>query len=412
MLDKLSLELIIKVIVPTPIISNVTSALLQADIEDLILFVVNEFGAEVTGNITSSWDTENNILKANIDSGSFRGDAAENIEMSISINSIGDIISVFAKATLMPGDIRITANIVPADVNDYRKQVVKQAYNAVDALEKVTDSLSNNDITLIILKALGYSQITGLSSDWDNESLTATIEYETATLNNTTTTQTQIIISIDENGDIDFYNIDIFINDIQVSYGESDLDDAEKFVLEIGNYAMIDIYNTEQAVKAANHTSLLTNNISFDLYKEGSDTNQDLVIDNGELNINEDYSFDSIKITNANHYTQDINISDAIDVLRHIVDLEAFTSGSAGFHAADVDNNDSINISDAIDILRHIVDLEAIDTFDIIDSEGNRVTQLDANSSGDAPTWTIVANGDADLSGGFADAYVVTSDIV
>jgi len=85
---------------------------------------------------------------------------------------------------------------------------------------------------------------------------------------------------------------------------------------------------------------------------------------------------------------------------------------SLTFHAADVDNDGSVNISDAIDILRHIVDLEAIDTFDLIDTNGARVTKLDANASGEAPTWTIVANGDVDLSGGFADAYVVTSDLV
>ncbi len=72
-----------------------------------------------------------------------------------------------------------------------------------------------------------------------------------------------------------------------------------------------------------------------------------------------------------------------------------------------------INISDAIDILRHIVDLETIDTFDIIDSNGDRVTTLDANASGDAPTWTIVANGNVDFSGtGFGDTYVVQTDIV
>jgi len=70
------------------------------------------------------------------------------------------------------------------------------------------------------------------------------------------------------------------------------------------------------------------------------------------------------------------------------------------------------NISDAIDILRHIVDLEAIDTFDLIDSDGNRVTQLDANASGEPPTWTIVANGDVDMSGSFAEDYIVSSELV
>ena len=69
------------------------------------------------------------ILYAFIDSGSFRGDNAKDIEMSINMNSDGSIINVYAKATLTPGDVRITANIVPADVNAYRTKVVKQLDN-------------------------------------------------------------------------------------------------------------------------------------------------------------------------------------------------------------------------------------------------------------------------------------------
>ena len=137
-----------------------------------------------------------------------------------------------------------------------------------------------------------------------------------------------------------------------------------------------------------------------------------VVVDSAGLLITEIVEFDVVKIKPDIAYNQNINISDAIDVLRHIVDLEAFTPGSAGFHAADVDNNGSINISDAIDILRHIVDLEAIDTFDIINASGNRVTTLDANASGDAPTWTIVANGDVDLSGDFSQDYLTTIEML
>jgi len=122
-------------------------------------------------------------------------------------------------------------------------------------------------------------------------------------------------------------------------------------------------------------------------------------------------AFDAVK-TNDSVYEQSINISDAIDVLRHIVDLQEITQGSNTYHAADVNNDGNINISDAIDILRHIVDLEAIDTFDLIDSDGNRVTQINANASGEAPIWTIVANGDVDMSGSFADDYVVSSELV
>ena len=149
--------------------------------------------------------------------------------------------------------------------------------------------------------------------------------------------------------------------------------------------------------------------VSVNLWESGVDTGSSVVVDSGEVSIDSVVSFDAVKLS-ANAYDFDINISDAIDVLRHIVDLEALSGNK--YHAADVDNNGDINISDAIDILRHIVDLEAIDTFDILDASGNRVTELNTNSTGEAPTWTIVANGDVDMSGGFGDDYFVTTDIV
>jgi hypothetical protein len=40
-----------------------------------------------------------------------------------------------------------------------------------------------------------------------------------------------------------------------------------------------------------------------------------------------------------------------------------------------------------------------------------RVTEIDANTTGDVPTWTIVANGDVDMSGEFDSPYT-TTDLV
>ena len=153
-------------------------------------------------------------------------------------------------------------------------------------------------------------------------------------------------------------------------------------------------------------------NLTLDLYMGNNSLGKSVVIDNSNVLITEFVEFDVAKLATSDAYVIDINISDAIDVLRHIVDLESITANTASFHAADVDNSGAINISDAIDVLRHIVGLEAIDTFDVLDSSGARVTQLDVNASGDAQTWTLVANGDVDMSGSFADDYIVASDLV
>jgi hypothetical protein len=58
------------------------------------------------------------------------------------------------------------------------------------------------------------------------------------------------------------------------------------------------------------------------------------------------------------------------------------------------------------------VKLDTISTFDLIDDQGARVTQLDASTSSAAPTWTLISNGDVNSSGKFADDYIVTSDLV
>ena len=394
---------------PTPQTPNTISTLSQADLSDLVFYVVTGFGAEVTGEISSSWDKANNVLSAFIDSGSFRGDSAIDIEMSISLTDSGDVIGVYAQAMLVPGHIGITANIVPADVNSARKEIVKQAFYASDALDKVLEATTSDEVVVITLDALGYTDITGLSSSWNSANSTAIIVFDSATIDSDDITDAQIIFSVDTNGDLDTYSSSMLVNGSQTTHNLGNLNGAQKFVLEVANYSLTDISSIEEA---NNHVSLLTNNIAFELYESENNISQNLVINDGELDISESYSFDSIKLADEQIYTQSISISDAIDVLRHIVDLEAITEGSNAFHAADTDNNDTLNISDAIDILRHIVDLEAIDTFDLIDSEGNRVTELDANASGEAPTWTIVANGDVDMSGSFADNYIVESDLV
>ena len=91
-------------------------------------------------------------------------------------------------------------------------------------------------------------------------------------------------------------------------------------------------------------------------------------------------------------YMADINISDVIVSLRHIVGLD--TLNGAGLEAADVDNNGDISIGDVISQLRHIVGLETITRFDLLDDVGSRITNMD-NVDTDLQ---LILNGDVDLS--------------
>jgi hypothetical protein len=47
----------------------------------------------------------------------------------------------------------------------------------------------------------------------------------------------------------------------------------------------------------------------------------------------------------------------------------------------------------------------------LVDQNGNLVTSLNTDQA-DIANWTIVANGDVDMSGAFDQAYVVQADIV
>ncbi|MCS5594655.1 MAG: tandem-95 repeat protein, partial [Porticoccaceae bacterium] len=153
---------------------------------------------------------------------------------------------------------------------------------------------------------------------------------------------------------------------------------------------------------------LLIDNTSIIYLNNGVDTNVQTLVEEGGIKIEESVSFDSIKLSD-DIYNFDIQLNDAINALRHVANLDTLTG--AGFHAADVNNDSDVTLADAINILRHVANLDVIDTFDLIDQNGDLVTSLDVDSVG-IDQWTIVANGDVNQSGGFDDLYTVAIDIV
>ena len=211
----------------------------------------------------------------------------------------------------------------------------------------------------------------------------------------------------------------IYLNPVdtleQTTLSYSGLVEVNQGASEIQQYSSsLDIMANGVDVKVISADNKLLNGVTMNLFDQGVDLNQAVGINAGEIEVDQTINFDAIKLTEANAYNMDLTISDALDVLRHIVNLEPLTG--ARYHAADVDNNGTINISDALDILRHIVRLEMIETFDLIDDQGNRVTQLEDSNSSVPPQWTLIANGDVDQSGSFAPDYTIaqtgTTDVV
>jgi len=160
-------------------------------------------------------------------------------------------------------------------------------------------------------------------------------------------------------------------------------------------------------VDAVIHTvdDMLLDNITLHYFKDGVDTGISTVVEQGGIKIDQAIAFDSITLSVDGAYQGNLDIMDmygALDNIGQAVDTYVE-------HAADVDNKDGINIMDMYAVLDGIG--QGAQTFDLVDQNGNLVTALDTNQA-DIVNWTIVANGDVDMSGAFDDAYVVQADIV
>jgi VCBS repeat-containing protein len=173
------------------------------------------------------------------------------------------------------------------------------------------------------------------------------------------------------------------------------------------NQAAVDLtINTVMSAMIYTDDGLLLSNLDMKYFYNEVDTTISTPIDAGMIKIDDIVSFDTVKFSDSNAYQGDLNIIDLYGVL----DLVGQEVNDAKTHAADADNNGVINIVDLYNVLDHIG--QTPDIFDVIDEQGNRVTQLDANTMTEIENWIIVANGDVDMSGGFNETYLVSSDLV
>jgi hypothetical protein len=160
-------------------------------------------------------------------------------------------------------------------------------------------------------------------------------------------------------------------------------------------------------------------NVTLHYIKDGQDTGVSTQVIGGNIEINQSVEFDEVILSDPSAYTTGIQADDAVAILREIVELNqlpdntaTLASSSVGWYEADVNNNGLIQADDAVAVLRHIVELGEINTFDLIDNTtGNVVTSLNVDSI-NVGQWSIVANGDVNMSGEFNENYTVSVDIV
>jgi len=132
----------------------------------------------------------------------------------------------------------------------------------------------------------------------------------------------------------------------------------------------------------------------------------------GEILIDSAVDFNSVKLSVGTAYSNNaINLFDVLGTVGHIVGTTSLSG--AAIEAADVTNDGNVNLFDVLAIVQHIVsDTVDIDTFDLLDSNYNRVTHLDPLEGTEVPQYQLIMNGDVDFGGGFHDDFVGPLDLL
>jgi hypothetical protein len=116
-----------------------------------------------------------------------------------------------------------------------------------------------------------------------------------------------------------------------------------------------------------------------------------------------------LSVAAAYNMVDAIDISDVLLTVKDIIGVSSLTGNAQ--HAADVNNDASVDISDVLLMVKHVIGIAPIDHFDLIDSNSALVTELVPLTSGNAPQYQLVMNGDVNGDGDFANQYVGTLDI-
>jgi hypothetical protein len=118
----------------------------------------------------------------------------------------------------------------------------------------------------------------------------------------------------------------------------------------------------------------------------------------GDITLSSDLTISHVTVTSSSghEYSSGISLSDVGSSLRHFVGMTTLT-GQA-LQAADIDNDGSVSLSDVGTSLRAYVGMTTINTFDLVNSSGSRVTDVGSTSE---TTLYLVENGDVSLDGAF-----------
>ena len=97
------------------------------------------------------------------------------------------------------------------------------------------------------------------------------------------------------------------------------------------------------------------------------------------------------RIELVGHIKGNIDVSDVLALVHHIIDLDALQGGA--LLSADVDQDGEVSISDVLSLVKHILNIEKISAYRLVDARGLIVDSVDTVNS---PQYHLIAMGDTD----------------
>ncbi len=324
---------------------------------------------DITGAADSLWNTAS-ITEASTNTNIAATDLVDGTYKAYAVDAAGNLSTASSNSVVIDNTAP-TMNTLVVSVDD--------VIDSSDNLAAVTFSGTTTDVAdgeMVSVTIADITQQVAVSSD----AYSGTVDLSSLTLSNSLSVRGGIV------------------------------DDNNEATLQVSSTVTVSFYDALVVESSTDSSAEALNGLSLNLWKEDADTGTTMAVSEGEISISELVTFDAIKLSKSDAYTDSINILDAIAILKDIVGLADLTGTDA--QAADVNNDGTVNIMDAIDVLKHIVGISSLDTFDLVDSNGAMVSSLSPLSSGDAPVYSLIMNGDADASGSFSTDYITTIDIV
>jgi hypothetical protein len=192
-------------------------------------------------------------------------------------------------------------------------------------------------------------------------------------------------------------NLDIAYNGSLTANSNTNLYDDIKIVVA----ESIETFNIAEQVAIDNiivDNSGNSMNAAFTFIVDGNETGAELNIKDGGVTVAVTETFDTIKLQDDSVYDFGVDLNDVISSLKGVAGMTVL-EGKAHI-AADLNNDGIVNLDDVIGLLKGVSGLTDLKEFNVVNDQNQK---MDNFESFGASSWSLVAKGDIDLSGGFLD---------